>query len=172
MNKTEIQIFYNYHYWANRRILTAAAQLSQEQFFSAPGHGLESLHAILTHCVDAEHGWRTLWQTGTIDGFEAVSKEGIPTLEALTQRWAQEEQALRAYLGGLTDEDLSGYVRYTAHNGVKRERLLWHTLWHLVNHGTQHRSEAAAILTGYGCSPGDLDFTMFLNDAVARSSHS
>lgn len=31
-------------------------------------------------------------------------------------------------------------------------------------YGTQHRSEAAAILTGYGCSPGDLDFTLFLNE--------
>lgn len=46
----------------------------------------------------------------------------------------------------------------------KRERLLWHCLLHVVNHGTQHRSEAAAILTGYGRSPGDLDFTAFLNE--------
>ena len=34
----------------------------------------------------------------------------------------------------------------------------------VVNHGPQHRSEAAAILTGYGYSPGELDFTVFLNE--------
>ena len=43
-----------------------------------------------------------------------------------------------------------------------RDRILWHCLYHVVNHGTQHRSEAAALLTDYGSSPGDLDFTLFL----------
>jgi hypothetical protein len=28
----------------------------------------------------------------------------------------------------------------------------------------QHRSEAAALLTSYGQSPGDYDFTMFLSE--------
>lgn len=35
---------------------------------------------------------------------------------------------------------------------------------HVANHGTQHRSEAAAILTGYDYSPSSLDFTAFLNE--------
>jgi uncharacterized damage-inducible protein DinB len=35
---------------------------------------------------------------------------------------------------------------------------------HVVNHGTHHRSGAAAILTDYGHSPGGLDFTAFLNE--------
>jgi uncharacterized damage-inducible protein DinB len=41
--------------------------------------------------------------------------------------------------------------------------VLWHCLVHVVNHGTQHRSEAALLLTNDGQSPGDLDFTLFLN---------
>jgi uncharacterized damage-inducible protein DinB len=34
-----------------------------------------------------------------------------------------------------------------------------------VNHGTQHRSEAAALLTEAGLSAGDLDLIDYLDEA-------
>jgi uncharacterized damage-inducible protein DinB len=43
-------------------------------------------------------------------------------------------------------------------------RLRWHLLYHVFSHGIQHRSEAAAMLTDYGQSPGNIDFTIFLSE--------
>ncbi len=47
--------------------------------------------------------------------------------------------------------------RYTRSDGEPRVRPFWHTLVHVVNHGTQHRSELARFLTDRGHSPGELD---------------
>jgi uncharacterized damage-inducible protein DinB len=69
---------------------------------------------------------------------------------------------MRACLERLSDEDINSHLRYVNDEGILRDRILWHCLLHLVNHGTQHRSEAAALLTRYDASPGDLDFTFFL----------
>jgi hypothetical protein len=38
----------------------------------------------------------------------------------------------------------------------------------ILNHGTQHRSEAAEALTMVGRSPGDLDFSLFIQQRAAR----
>jgi hypothetical protein len=34
-------------------------------------------------------------------------------------------------------------------------------------HGTQHKTEAAAILTGFGHSPGDIDLVVHMNETSA-----
>ena len=40
---------------------------------------------------------------------------------------------------------------------------LWQQMIHQVNHATQHRSEAAMMLTKLDCSPGLLDLLYFVD---------
>jgi uncharacterized damage-inducible protein DinB len=164
MKIDDIRLLYGYNAWANRRILAAAAAVSEAQLTAAPdpSPGYGSLLHVLYHTLDTEYGWRMICQHGVV-GAELPEDE-LRTVAMLEARWREEEAALDAYLAGLSDGDMEGIVSYTTPSGVRRNRVLWHCLLHVVNHGTQHRSEAAALLTSYGVSPGDVDFTIFLNE--------
>jgi uncharacterized damage-inducible protein DinB len=83
----------------------------------------------------------------------------------LQERWIIEQQEMQAYLDTLTEETLNSTIRYVI-PGKIRERTVWHILVDLIIHATQHRSEAAMLLTSYGQSPGDFDFTMTLNESA------
>jgi DinB family len=85
-----------------------------------------------------------------------------PTIDQLRERWDIEWAAVDAWLPTVTD-DFVGYV----HEGVP----VWQMLVHVVNHGTQHRAEAAALLTAEGRSPGELDLINYAENrqrAAAR----
>ena len=85
-------------------------------------------------------------------------------MESIRARWAKEESKLMNFVSNLTDEILYRKIKYVSTEGFHHERILWECMMHLVNHGTQHKTEAAAILTSIGHSPGDIDLIVYLND--------
>lgn len=161
MNHDDIRLIIDFHNWANQRILAKCAELSPEAYFATTQGG--NLHHILLHLVDSQIVWRNIFEGVSVADWQELTAADIPTLAGIQDRVQAEEQAMYAYLARLTDADLAGEVRYPINDHIVRVRTLWHCLWHLVNHGTQHRSEAAVILTNLGHSPGELDFTVYLN---------
>ncbi len=162
MKIAEIHSLFNYNYWVNQRILEAAAGLSPEQFSAPAGVSHGSLRSTLVHAFGAELVWRIRCQGSSPQGL--LSEEDFPDLETLVRRWREEEGEMRSYLGGLTDHDLVGTITYSRTEGETYETPLWQILVHVINHGTQSRSEAAVLLTQLGHSPGDLDYMIFLRD--------
>lgn len=160
MNRDDIALLYRYDRWAWDRVLAKAAQVPAELYVAlAPvPHG--SLRGTLVHALSAEGIWLRRWHG------ESPSKHlmeiDIPTCGDVEQRWKLQRQALEEYLATLTDDSLNATFDYKTTRGTAMSDVLWHTLAHVVNHNTQHRSEAAMLLTSFGFSPGDLDLIMFL----------
>ncbi len=153
---------YYYNSWANAKILLAAENLSNEQFVASAQHiGCGSLRATLVHIVSTEWIWRSRWQGKSPTMM--LRNEDFPTLEALRVRWSKEERQTHAFLAALSDEEVQRAVRYTTLQGEMHTALLWQTMIHVVNHSTQHRSEAAAIESMLGYPPGNLDLLEFLH---------
>jgi uncharacterized damage-inducible protein DinB len=90
--------------------------------------------------------------------------EDFPTFGSLQEYWKTEKKNLMAFVENISEETLGSTIHYQTMGGKPYHNTLWHLMVHLVNHGTQHRSEAAAMLTDFGHSPGDLDFIMYLRE--------
>jgi uncharacterized damage-inducible protein DinB len=163
MTKHAIVLLYDYNYWANTRVLDAATRVSPERFSAPAGLSHGSLRGTLAHILGTEVIWRLRWQEG-LSVTALPAEDEFPTLEVIRTRWAAEERAMREYLATVSDEALSQKMQYKTTKGVPRENVLWHVLVHVVNHGTQFRSEAGVILTQYGQSPGDVDLLAFLRE--------
>jgi uncharacterized damage-inducible protein DinB len=166
MNSTDIRDIFDYNYWANDHLLATAEQLTPEQLTAPVSFSYGSLLGTLVHLLDTERGWRHLLQKQLF--LPTLETADFPDIATLRARWREDERLMRAYLDSLGDEDLLGIISYVTDTGITRERVLWHCLFHVVNHGMQHRSEVAAMLTDYGHSPGDIDFTIFLNERNAK----
>ena len=162
MNKQDITLIYKYNQWANKKILEQVADVTQDQFIASATFPHGGLRGTLVHTLFAEWIWRHRWE-GTSPVVH-LKPDDFPSFESLRSRWADEESLLMKFVENVTDERLESHFFYTSTEGSPYERVLWQAMYHLVNHGTQHRSEAAALLTDYGHSPGDIDFIYFLSE--------
>ena len=164
LNTTDIRTLIGYTDWANQRVLDQAMQLSPDQLLAPDPVPMHSLLGTLAHVLVAEVIWRRRWEGEWPVVVDDI--EGYLSIDVLVERWQNETAALHAFVANLTDQDLQRTVHYRNSKGTPFQQVLWQLMIHVVNHGTQHRSEAAVLLTDYGCSPGGLDFTAFLNELV------
>jgi uncharacterized damage-inducible protein DinB len=160
MNADYFRTLFDYSYWARDRVLAAMDDMSETDYARENGFNYKSIRGILTHCLDAEYHWRSRFEGGQDTGI--LSEAQVPNPAALADRWRQEEANMRRYLVELTDGDLAADLVWRRPDGqIRRLPNLWLTLAHVVNHSTQHRSEAAEALTMVGRSPGDLDLGLY-----------
>lgn len=156
-----IKTIYDYNDWSNQRILNTCEQLSQAQLDAPTQNGYASLRATLVHTMNGNWIWRSRWQG--VSPKAPLDERDFPTLASIRLRWQEEEQQTRAFLATLTESTLASDLTYQNLKGITSTLPLWQTMIHVVNHGTQHRSEIAFMLTALEHSPGDLDMSLFLN---------
>ena len=162
MNKQGIQMLYAYNRWTNARILETAATIDEAQFLALTPFAHRGLRGTLVHTLFAEWVWRQRWQG--MASSTPWQPADFPTFASLKARWQEEEIKLMEFVDSLTQQRLQTEFDYISTEGHPHRRRVWETMVHLVNHGTQHRSEAAAMLTEMGYSPGDIDLIVFLNE--------
>ena len=84
-----------------------------------------------------------------------------PGLVEIRLRWQTEEQEMLQFLESVSEEQIESTIQVTDWKGRTFPFQMSKLLMHMLMHGMQHRSEAAALLTNYGQSPGDLDLLFY-----------
>lgn len=159
-----IRLMYAYDRWANGKVYEAAAQLTPKQLHTPGPAGHGSVHGTLLHLLGVQRSWFS-WFDGSVTAEEGMRRSidpaEYPDFEALNALREVVEAQVRAYLDRMTEAELATAEPVTTPMGTFTIPK-WKYMLHVANHGTQHRSEAAAMLTEHGHSPGALDLVYFL----------
>ena len=162
MDKEIIAQMYEYGIWANYKLLDKASALTDAQLRKPFTQYEFTILGSFVHLVNAEWRWLQSWISAPMG--ERLTVDDLPTLDAVRAKWEPLFAERRAFITSLTPERL---VRPIVRKLQGREQsiILWHALVHVANHGTQHRSEIALMLTDLGHSPGDLDMAWYFMKA-------
>lgn len=156
MESGEIRYLFAYDRWATEKILDQLSGVEAELWGREGVVGDRGLGSILVHMLGAHQRWRLAFEGS--EESPSPEDEPLPRAADLADRWRAELDATDEFLRDVTP----GFLAY-----VREGLAVWVMLLHLANHGTQHRSEAALLLTQAGHSPGELDLMFFAEDVAA-----
>src|SRR5580700_9422600 len=128
----------DYTVWASRRLLDAAAQLSDEELNRDFGTADRSILGSLTHIARADRIWLARVTANPNPEFSADA-----SLAALQAEWPPLLEGWKTWALGLTDQTARAEIVYQDLKGRAWKQPLWQLVLHLVNHGTHHRGQVS-----------------------------
>lgn len=165
MTPADLRLLFDHLYWTRDRLLGAAA-VDPAGLTDPSPLTIRDLRATLVHELDVEWSWRVRLAGPDPTQFSPDDEELNPAdyadVDAIAARWATDEAEMRAWLASLDEAALAG----PCHAEASRSHPLWFHLQHLYTHALQQFSDAAAVLTRTGHSPGEIDFLEFVQDRL------
>jgi uncharacterized damage-inducible protein DinB len=155
--KEMLTALYEYGIWANARLLASAASLGDAQLAQKLTKGADPILLTFAHLLGADLRWFARWRGDPTPAFVPTDAR---TLEDVRGRWDALNPVRRGYIASLDQAALREPILWVRDQGSV-EIPRWQAMLQCANHGTQHRSEIAAMLTDLGHSPGNLDFVLY-----------
>ena len=136
----------------NRQLAEACRPLSPEQLGATVDGTYGSIAATLVHIANSQVGYAA--RLLDIPRLESLPEDPFPGFETLTARFAIGDSQLEGAAQSPPDRD----VEVTGDDPVGTWRMpVSLFLVQAINHGTEHRSQVATILTQLGIEPPEMD---------------
>ncbi len=155
--------------WANHRLLSACAVLSQETFEAERTGFFPSIRHTLNHILYVDWFYVDALEGGRL-GPEAWAEEiPCPTVADLAREQAAVDRRLIALCDGLTAGGLA--VPVTLNRGARDQvERADRVLLHLFQHQIHHRGQAHAMLSATDVAPPQLDEFFMADEARLRAA--
>ncbi len=159
---SNLQQLFRHNLWANRLILDACARLTPEQLDTFVDGTYGSVRRTLAHLVSAEDSYaarlgarprRFRWDEGP----------ATPTIAELRASLENVGPELIELAGSTSDTQTVDVLR----NGEPESLPAWIILTQVIDHGREHRTHIATILTQLGIEPPDMDGWQFQASGAA-----
>jgi len=142
----------------NERLYECSARLSDAERREDVRAFFKSIHGTLNHLLLADRIWMGRF-TGNPITATSLAQELYADFDELRRERARTDDAIAAWVAGLTEEALAGTLRYTSIvNPAPRETPMGFAVAHFFNHQTHHRGQLTTLLFQRGIDPGVTDF--------------
>jgi uncharacterized damage-inducible protein DinB len=151
-----------YNVWATRKLFEHVNALPEADYRRDVGLFFKSVHGTLNHLLVGEH---LLWFRRFAEGVSITIKlnEEVETDRLrLRQRLLEGAQRWEPLIAALPNERFGGRLEYTNTLGMAQSFPFDLTLGHVFNHGTHHRGQISAAITGMGHACPELDLVRML----------
>jgi uncharacterized damage-inducible protein DinB len=155
--------------WANHRLLSACAGLSQSEFEATRTSFFPSIQATLNHILIVDRFYVDALEGGTLGPAAWANPIACPTLFELRPAQAVVDRRLIDWCNSLDESGPDQTIRMHRGTHVETERAD-RLLLHLFQHQIHHRGQAHAMLAGTRISPPQLDDFYFTAGAPLRAA--
>ena len=165
MTTTEIRHLFTYTEWANARVLDAAEKLPPEELLRDVHISHRSILGTLLHVAGADYLWLERWLGNSPVGHDVWAgwtPDAAGSLPQVREKWQAVTGRRNAYLGTISDADLSRELGYTRFTGEPYSLPLDQQMQHVVNHATLHRGQIVGMIRQLGIAPPPTDLLFYL----------
>ena len=156
-----------YHLWATDKMLAQVASISDAHYRQDSGLFFQSVHGTLNHMLVGELHWYSRFADGVSlkmalnSELETERAQTVAALQQAVARWSD-------WLATVPPERYASQIHYTRASGAQVVTPFAATLGHVFNHGTHHRGQISAALTGMGYACPEMDLIYMLQAEMKK----
>ncbi|QTD39518.1 DinB family protein [Sporosarcina sp. Te-1] len=156
---------YDYHVWANNQVFARLKELPREIYDQEITSVFPSIADTLAHIFMTDTIWLGVMQGKAMDVIQASMREAqekigdkrLETIEALFEESANAYRSFFVEAGDMEKEVFPEHPKFG-----RLETNLAELVHHVVNHGTYHRGNVAAMIRQQGESGVPTDYIFYL----------